>query len=35
MTPVGALGTVEGVAGLEAVESADVPIEFVAETLNV
>ena len=35
MTPVGAFGTVEGVAGLEAVDSADVPIELVAVTLNV
>jgi hypothetical protein len=35
VTPVGAFGTVEGVAALDAVDAADVPITFVAVTLNV
>jgi molybdate-binding protein len=34
-TLVGALGTVEGVTGLEAVEADEVPMLFVADTLNV
>jgi hypothetical protein len=34
-TLVGALGTVEGVTALEALDCADVPIPFVAVTLNV
>jgi hypothetical protein len=34
-TFVGALGTVDGVAALDAVDAADVPIPFVAVTLNV
>jgi hypothetical protein len=34
-TVVGASGTVDGVTALEALESADVPIPFVAVTLNV
>ena len=32
---VGTSGTVDGVTALEALESADVPIPFVAVTLNV
>ena len=35
VTPVGALGTVDGVAADEAVDWADVPIPLVAVTLNV
>ena len=35
VTPVGALGTVDGVAADDAVDCADVPIPLVAVTLNV
>ena len=35
VTPVGAFGTVDGVTALEAVDSTDVPMPFVATTLNV
>jgi len=35
VTPVGAFGTVDGVAALDAIDAADVPIPFVAGTLNV
>ena len=35
VTPVGAFGTVDGVAALDAVDAADVPIPFVAVTLKV
>ena len=34
-TVVGASGTVDGVAALEAVDSPDAPIPLVADTLNV
>jgi hypothetical protein len=34
-TPVGAPGTVEGVAAAEAVEAAPVPLTFAAVTVNV
>ena len=34
-TLVGAFGTVDGVAGLDAVEATDVPKPFVAVTSNV
>jgi hypothetical protein len=35
VTPVGAFGTVDGVAALDAVDDADVPMPFIATTLNV
>jgi hypothetical protein len=35
VTAAGALGTVDGVTALEAVDSPDVPIPLVADTLNV
>jgi len=34
-TPVGAFGTVDGVAGFDALEVALVPARFVAVTVNV